>query len=106
MSDLEIQVDVTLTQIATFCHRWQIIEFALFGSVLHEDFHPESDVDVLVTFAPGSKQSLSDLIQMQEEIEGIFGRKVALINRKNIEKSRNYLRRNAILKSARTIYVA
>jgi hypothetical protein len=106
MSNVGIQIDIPLKQIAAFCERWQIVEFALFGSILREDFRPESDVDVLVTFAAGSKQSLSDLIQMQEEIEEIFGRKVDLVSRKSVEKSRNYLRRNAILKSARTIYVA
>jgi uncharacterized protein len=39
------------TQIAEFCQHWNITEFALFGSVLRDDFHPNSDIDVLVTFS-------------------------------------------------------
>jgi len=41
--------------LAAFCRRWKIREFALFGSVLREDFRPDSDVDVLVTFGPAPR---------------------------------------------------
>jgi uncharacterized protein len=99
-----IQLNLPMDQIAAFCRRWKITEFALFGSVLREDFRPDSDVDVLITFAPNSAQTLSDLIEMQEDIEAIFRRKVDLIDRRAIEHSRNYIRRKAILGSAQTIY--
>jgi predicted nucleotidyltransferase len=46
------RLNVSPSQIADFCQRWKIIEFALFGSVLRDEFRPDSDVDVLVTFAP------------------------------------------------------
>lgn len=91
--------------LAAFCQRWQIVEMALFGSVLRDDFRPDSDVDVLVTFAPEYRRTLDDVMAMQDEIEAIFGRKVDLINRRTIERSRNYIRRKAILSSARAIYV-
>jgi predicted nucleotidyltransferase len=99
-------IDIPQQKIAAFCQRWNITEFALFGSVLRNDFRLDSDIDVLVTFAPGSQRSLADLIDMHEELEDIFGREVDLINRRTIEQSRNYIRRKAILKSARMIYVA
>ncbi|HEX3049215.1 MAG TPA: nucleotidyltransferase domain-containing protein [Aggregatilineaceae bacterium] len=95
-----------MAEIRIFCQRWRITELALFGSVLRDDFGPESDVDVLVTFAPDYHRSLADMMQMQDEIEAIFQRSVDLINRRTIEQSENYLRRKAILSTARTVYVA
>jgi hypothetical protein len=91
---------------AEFCQKWGIAELALFGSALRPDFRPGSDVDVLVTFAPDSHPSLFDLVQMEEELAQIFGRQVDLVSRRGIENSRNYIRREAILRSARVLYAA
>jgi uncharacterized protein len=55
-------------EISDFCQRWQISEFALFGSVLRDDFGPDSDLDVLVTFAPEADWSLFDHLRMEEEL--------------------------------------
>lgn len=82
------------------------MELALFGSVLREDFSPRSDVDVLVTFAEGSHHGLFDLVDMQEELETILGRKVDLVSRRGVETSRNPYRRRAILDSAPVVYAA
>jgi predicted nucleotidyltransferase len=90
--------------IEDFCRRWQITEFALFGSVLREDFSPDSDIDVLVRFAPDARHSLFDLARMQDELRVLFGREVDLVERAAIEASRNYLRRKAILESAEEIH--
>ena len=87
-----------------FCHRWQIVELALFGSVLRDDFSPDSDVDVLVSFADGAGHSLFELDDMESELKEMFGREVDLVTRRGIESSPNYLRRNAILRSAEIIY--
>ena len=87
-----------------FCRRWQIVELALFGSVLRGDFSPDSDIDVLVSFAEGAGHSLFELEDMESELKGIFGREVDLVTRRGIESSPNYLRRNAILGSAEVIY--
>ena len=87
-----------------FCRRWQIVELALFGSVLRDDFGPDSDVDVLVSFAESAGHSLFELDDMESELKEIFGREVDLVTRRGIESSPNYLRRNAILCSAETIY--
>ena len=75
-----------------------------FGSVLRDDFGPESDVDVLVSFEPRVPHTLLDTVRMQEELSGMFGRKVDLIERAAVEQSQNYIRRRAILQSAETIY--
>jgi len=68
-------IDIPKDQIAAFCRRWKITELGLFGSVLQEDFGPESDTDVLVRFAPDHGWSLFDHVSMEEELEAIFGRK-------------------------------
>jgi predicted nucleotidyltransferase len=99
---LEIPED----RIADFCRRWRITELALFGSALRDDFRPESDVDVLVTFASEAGWRYSDLIDMKEELEAIFGREVDLVERRLVETSENYIRRRHILTHLKTIYVA
>ena len=93
-------------KIIEFCRRWKITEFAIFGSVLRDDFGPASDVDVLVTFASDARWSLFDHVEMQDELTALFGRKVDLINRRGIERSRNPIRRREILDSAEIIYAA
>lgn len=102
----QVRIPLPMEAIRVFCQRWQITEMALFGSVLRDDFGPESDVDVLVTFSPEVRRTLESMMAMEEEIETIFGRRVDFIVRENIERSPNYIRRRSILKSARTIYVA
>ena len=92
--------------VEAFCRKWNIIELALFGSVLRDDFGDESDLDVLVTFAGGARRTLFDLVQMQEELEDMVGRKVDLVERRAIEESENYIRRRYILESAEPVYVA
>ncbi len=101
-----LPVNLPMQEIAAFCRRWNISQLALFGSVLRDDFGPDSDIDVLVTFAPGSARTLAAISQMQQEIEALFGRPVDLVDRQSIERSPNYLRRRAILASARTVYSA
>ena len=100
MTKLKIPQD----QIADFCRRWQITEFAIFGSALRDDFRPDSDIDVLVTFAPKADWSLLDHVMMQDELETIFDRKVDLLSRRGLQRSRNYLRRQAIFDSAKVVY--
>ncbi|GAB4461610.1 MAG: nucleotidyltransferase family protein [Elainellaceae cyanobacterium] len=97
-------IELPIEQIQQFCDRWQIIEFALFGSVLRDDFRPDSDIDVLVTFAPEAKRGLSETLQMKDELQTIFDRKVDFIVKAAIECSENWLRRKNILDSAQVIY--
>ena len=93
-------------QLEAYCRRWQIIELALFGSVLRDDFRPDSDVDVLVTFGPDARWTLFDLLHAEEELSALVGRPVDLVERKAVEGSENYIRRRHILDSAQSIYVA
>ena len=97
-------IELPTAQIQAFCDRWQIVEFALFGSVLRDDFSPDSDIDVLVTFAPEARTTLFDLVHMEAELKAIFQREVDLVSRRGIETSRNYLRRKEILSSAQIIH--
>ena len=92
--------------LVNFCQHWQIEEFYLFGSVLRDDFRPESDVDVMVKFFPTAKWGLLALIEMEEILESIFGRKVDILTKKSIEKSENWIRRKGILATAQLLYVA
>lgn len=92
--------------IADFCRRWKITEFSLFGSVLRDDFRPDSDIDVLVSFSPEAEWGLFEHAAMQEELAAIFNRKVDLITRRSVERSHNPLRRRIILESAQPYYVA
>ncbi len=98
--------DIPQDKIADFCHRWNIKEFALFGSILRDGLRPDSDIDVLVTFAPEARWGLFALYRMERELEEIFGRKVDLVSRRGVEASRNYLRRKAILSTAQVIHVS
>jgi uncharacterized protein len=98
--------ELPLETVQTFCDRWQITEFALFGSVLRDDFNPDSDIDVLVTFAPNAQRGLTETIQMQAELQTLLGRKVDFIVKAAIERSQNWLRRKNILNSAQVVYAA
>lgn len=103
---IQEQLEIPQDQIAEFCRRWEIIELALFGSVLRNDFRPDSDVDVMVIFAENTHWSLFDLVKMQEELKTILGREVDLVERQAVERSENYIRRRHILQSVEPVYVA
>jgi predicted nucleotidyltransferase len=90
-------------RIGDFCQRWSVTELALFGSVLRTDFGPDSDVDVLVTFAPDAPWTLWDLSRMRAELESIFGHEVDLVEKQAL---RNPYRRQAILANHQVVYAA
>lgn len=96
--------EVMTEKLALFGQRWQIREIALFGSVLRDDFRPDSDVDVLITFDESTDWGLFAHVQMQQELESLFGRPVDLISRKALEGSSNWARRKNILNSAQVVY--
>jgi predicted nucleotidyltransferase len=103
---IEQKVSIPRREITAFCRRWKVVEFSLFGSILRDDFRPDSDVDVLVTFAPGSRVGLFDLVRMEDELKNLFGRDVDLVERAAIEKSENYIRRKSILSNTQVVYAA
>ncbi len=98
------RIPIPMPEIETFCQKWKITEFSLFGSVLRDDFGPDSDVDVLVTFEEGKYISLFELQDMEEELGKVFGRRTEIVNRESIERSPNWIRRKSILTSATHLY--
>ncbi len=100
-----LRIPVDRAKIEEFCRKWKIVELAFFGSVLREDFGPDSDVDVLVTWADDARWSLFDVVRAERELADVLGRPVDLVSRAAIESSENWIRRKAILETART-YVA
>ena len=92
--------------IQQFCRRWKITELALFGSVLRPDFRPDSDVDVLVSFADGADWGLLAHLEMQQELASLLQRPVDLISKRALERSANWVRRDAILTTAQVIVSA
>jgi hypothetical protein len=92
--------------VTTFCAKWKIVELAVFGSFARADASPQSDVDVLVTFTEDSSWTVFDLVTMKDELEAIFGREVDLVSRRGLEMSRNHIRKQAILSSAKVLYAA
>ena len=103
---IKSRMNTSRDQIAAFCKRWQVTELGLFGSVLREDFKLDSDIDVLVRFAPEAGHSLMDFVGIQDELSGMLDRQVDLVEWIAIENSRNYIRREDILRTAKTIYAA
>jgi predicted nucleotidyltransferase len=101
-----IAIDFDQEGLREFCRRWKITEFSLFGSVVRDDFGPNSDVDVLVTLAPDAPWTLSIWLEMQRELEALFQRRVDLIERAAVENSDNRFRKRAILSSAVMLDVA
>ena len=99
-------IPLPMDGIAAFCNKWGITEFSLFGSVLRDDFGPDSDIDVLVAYAPNASISLFTKVEMRDELEKLFGRRVDLVTRRAIERARQGARRRAILYSARVIHGA
>lgn len=99
----QTRIPLPLERLSSFCRKWELQELALFGSVLREDFSPESDVDVLVTFSPEARWSLFDFVEMKEELETLFGREVDLVSRGGL---RNPFRRHEILTTRQVVYAA
>lgn len=97
----KIQILVPKDRIAAFCQKWKITELALFGSVLREDFRPDSE-----TFSLDSDWGVEHLLDMKEELEALFGRAVDLVKKRLVEESRNYIRRKHILSHMEAVYAA
>ncbi len=100
---MKLAIQLPNDKITEFCHRWQIQEFALFGSILRSDFSPNSDIDVLATFETNACWSLLDRVRMEQELTKILGRDVDLIDRDEILESPNWIRRREILNNAKTL---
>jgi len=96
-------IDLPQDKITAFCQKWRVVELALFGSVLRDDFGPESDIDILVSFQPDAPWSLWDLFDMRQELQEMFGREVDLVEK---EALRNPFRKHEILHNHEVVYAA
>jgi predicted nucleotidyltransferase len=95
-----LQITVPCEQITDFCRRNYIRWLALFGSVLRDDFDPDSDVDVLVEFEPEARVTMFTLSRLQRELEGIFARPVDFVLKDGLK----WRIRDSVLASAQVIY--
>ena len=99
----KVHIEIPMEKIETFCRKWQVKEFSLFGSVLRDDFRPDSDVDVLLVLEEEAPWSLYDWVDMIDELKEMFRRDVDLVEKSAI---RNPFRRHNILKNHEVIYAA
>jgi hypothetical protein len=75
------RIEIPADRIADFCRKWRIEEFSLFGSVLTDEFRPDSDVDVLVVFEKDAGWDLWDVMHAEEELGDMLGRRVDLVEK-------------------------
>jgi uncharacterized protein len=99
----ELPIEFPMHVIESFCGKWKIKELALFGSVLRGDFRPDSDIDVLATFAPDAKWSVFDHARMREELSTLLGREADVVETTGLH---NPFRRHEILTTRKIIYAA
>lgn len=96
------RINIPHDELAAFCRRNHIMKLSLFGSVLRNDFGPESDIDVLVEFEQGRVPGLITFAGMELELSRIFGRKVDLRTPEDLSK----FFRDEVVKSAEGLYAA
>lgn len=100
------QVEYDPDRLRDVCVAWNVRELCLFGSALGGVLGEDSDIDLLVTFEPGTEWRLRDIMDLEDDLAAIFGREVDLVERASVGKSPNYIRRRAILGSLATVYAA
>lgn len=75
----KIKIKINSDDLARLCMKWKVDKLAFFGSVVREDFGPESDIDMVVWFQENSGLSLLDIVDMKEEFEAFFDRDVDIV---------------------------
>jgi predicted nucleotidyltransferase len=98
----EIRIEFPPDEIAGFCQRHRISSLSVFGSVLRDDFSPDSDIDVLVEFQPGAEVGFLALSRMQRELSELLQRPVDLVPRNGLKPRI----RESVLSSAEVVYAA
>jgi predicted nucleotidyltransferase len=99
---LNAKINIPKKKIRDFCQQYQVRRMALFGSVLRDDFRPESDIDILVVFDPSARVTFMTLGKMSRELSGMFQRPVDLVPQEGLKKAI----REAVISSAQEIYAA
>jgi predicted nucleotidyltransferase len=100
---INLPIQLPATEIEAFCQKFCVEEFSLFGSVLTDDFGPDSDIDVMLKFLPSQGFTFENTPDIQDELRRIFGRPVDVIEKGKI---RNPIRRKAIMSSYQVVYAA
>jgi predicted nucleotidyltransferase len=99
-------LEIDTNELAKLCKKWSIARIEVFGSALRDDFGPESDIDLLVSFQPEAHVGLFQMDLAEAELSRLFGRKVDLVSRRGIEASENWIRKQDILSSAVQVFAA
>ncbi len=90
-------------ELRAFCRKWKIRELCVFGSILRDDFRPDSDIDFLADFEEDADWDAFDHMDMEDELEAMFGRGVDLVGRTAIEASNNRFYKREILGNAERV---
>ena len=97
-------INIHLDRLIEICQQWQILELALFGSVLRDDFNSQSDIDILVSFDNSAKITFFDLDTIESQFSKLFDRPVDLVTKSSVEQSHNWIRKKNILSNSKIIY--
>ena len=97
-----VPLHIPFEELSAFCRRYQVRELAIFGSILRQDYRPESDVDLLVSFELAARVTFLTLARMQRELEALLGHKVDLVPKEGLKP----VIREHILATARVLYTA
>src|SRR5436190_17690431 len=104
MISTKARIPLPMQQIETFCRKYAVQEFALFGSILRDDFSPDSDVDVLIALQPGQTMTVEKYLDMRDELSAMFGgREIDLVQKRLLK---NPFRRHEILTAREVLYAA
>jgi uncharacterized protein len=101
--NLQLAMPLPMDAIANFCKKWGIVKLSVFGSILRDDFRPDSDVDFLAEFDPSRRYTFSNRFDMEVELGKLLGRRVDIVSEANIRRSPNWIRKEAILSTAECI---
>ena len=103
---MQTDIDEKRDALAALCRRYGVARLEVFGSAARDTgFDPSrSDVDFLVTFTPAARNDLAAFADLKDALEKLLGRSVDLVEREAVEASRNFIRRQAILREAETVY--
>lgn len=100
---MKFRIPIDKRKIARLCSRRKVKELSLFGSVLREDFRPDSDIDILIRFTPDAQHSLLDWMDLVDELKTVFGRPVDPVTDRGL---RRYQQRKEILESRQVLYAS
>jgi hypothetical protein len=97
-----LRIEIDRSRLSELCRRYGVRRLSFFGSVLRDDFRPESDVDVLIEFEPEANVGLFEFVDLQQELEEVLDRHVDL----HTPASLSHFFREKVLESAEVAYAA